>query len=80
MDNYVEVIISYLIKIVIVSMRELYELLYKIYIKELNHVVIGYPIDQTRLRLMFDIMNAIEYIRHGKPLTSEISKIIQYYE
>lgn len=61
-------------------MRELYKLLYETYIKELHRVNIGYTLNHDKLVLMFDIMNAIDYIKYGNPQLSEIHKIIQYYE
>lgn len=77
---YVDLKISHLIKIVIVNMKELYHLLYTTYIRELHRLNIGYTINHDELVLMFDIINAIDYIKNGSPKTSEIYKIIQYYE
>lgn len=77
---YVDLKISHLIKIVIVNMKELYNLLYTTYIRELHRLNIGYTINRDELVLMFDIINAIDYIKNGSPKTSEIYKIIQYYE
>lgn len=61
-------------------MNELYHILYKVYIRELHHLIIGYEIDHKNLQYMFDLMTAIDYIKYGNPKISEINKIIQYYE
>lgn len=61
-------------------MKNLYNLLYKTYIKELYKLNIGYIIDHENLEYMLDLMNAIDYIENGNPLVTEILKLVAYYE
>lgn len=61
-------------------MNELYAILCKTYIRELHKLNIGYTIDKTMIRYMFDLINTIDYIENGSPLLTEINKIIAYYE
>ena len=61
-------------------MNELYATLYKIYIRELHKLNIGYTIDKTIIQYMFDLINTIDYVENGNPLLTEINKIIEYYE
>lgn len=61
-------------------MNELYHILYRVYVRELHRLIIGYEIDHKNLQYMFDLMTAIDYIKYGNPKISEINKIIQYYE
>ena len=61
-------------------METLYILLLKLYLKELKRLNIGYSPDEEALTLMYDIMNAIDYIKNGGATNTEILKIIAYYE
>lgn len=61
-------------------MKELYAILYKTYIKELHKLNIGYTIDKSMIRYMFDLINIVDYIDNGNPTLTEINKIIAYYE
>jgi len=61
-------------------MKNLYTILYKVYVKELHKLNIGYTLDENLLQYMFDLVNAIDYIENGQPLLTAINKIIAYYE
>lgn len=41
---------------------------------------IGYEHNKNSIKMMNNIVNAIDYIKHGHPSSNEIIKIIQYYE
>lgn len=55
-------------------------LLYKLFVTELLNQNIGYDICLSNINKMFDIINAIDYIKRSHPEDDEIIKIIQYYE
>lgn len=58
----------------------LYNELYKIFVQELININIGHLPDKKALFTMNELINAIDYIKHGNPTNNEIIKIIQYYE
>lgn len=55
-------------------------LLYKLFVTELLNQNIGYDVCVSNVNKMFDIINAIDYIKRSHPEDDEIIKIIQYYE
>lgn len=61
-------------------METLYNILYNLYIKELDNLTIGYAFDSKHLTRMNDIANAIQYMKHTTIPASEELKIIQFYE
>lgn len=61
-------------------MNNIYNKLYNVYIKELHKLNIGYAMDNSTIKYMFDLINAIDYVDNGMPSTTEIYKIITYYE
>lgn len=63
----------------IVVVEQLNIKLYNLYYNELTNLNIGYQFDYNAIRLMMDIINAIDYINHGNPSRKEIEKIINYY-
>lgn len=61
-------------------MKELYNVLLKIFTNELERLTIGYTYDKRTLIFLDDLINAIDYIENSSPSNDEILKIIQYYE
>ncbi len=61
-------------------MEVLYKLLIKLYLKELHRLNIGYEYDEKNIIAMYDLINAIDFIKNGSPTNGEILKIIAYYE
>ena len=61
-------------------MDKLYTTLYGLFLNELNDLKIGSTYNNSRMQHMMDIINAIEYIKHGKLSRKEIIKILKYYE
>lgn len=67
-----------IIKIVVVEV--LHNKLYKLFTGELINLNIGYAFNRHTLFKMNEIINAIDYIENGNSTSTEIIKIIQYYE
>lgn len=63
----------------IVAVEELNIKLYKLFVKQLTELNIGYSFNEKALIEMMDIINAIDYIKHGYAYKSEIHKIISIY-
>lgn len=61
-------------------METLYLNLYKLFSNELMYLNVGYNMNETTLCKMMSLLNAIDYIQYGNPTSTEIVKIIQYYE
>lgn len=64
----------------IVAVEILYNILYRLFSKELVNLNIGYNFNSNTLCTMNEIVNAIDYIKHGCPHSEEVIKLIQYYE
>lgn len=64
----------------IVVVEVLYNILYKIFVKELLNLNIGYNFNDNNLREMINLVNAIDYIERNTLKNEEIIKILQYYE
>ena len=60
-------------------MDRLYKILMHVYLKELKHLNLGYPPDEKRINYMIDLINVIDFIKHGNPTANEIYKILEYY-
>lgn len=58
----------------------LYNILYKMFVKELLNLNIGYNFNDNNLREMMNLVNAIDYIERNTLKNEEIIKILQYYE
>lgn len=71
-------IIYYMVILNVVD--KLFDLLLKLYLKELVTLSIGYPTDSQRLDIMWELMLAIDFIQNGDPTSSEFFKIVAYYE
>lgn len=61
-------------------MEKLYNKLYILFLQELNCLNIGYRFNTARLQQMMDLLNAIDYIKYGRPSKKEIIKILKHYE
>lgn len=61
-------------------MEQLYQKLYKTYIRTLHGLNIGYKLEKSDVLYLFDLINAIDYIKNGCPTKTEFIKIIAYYE
>lgn len=61
-------------------MEILYNALYQLFSNELVNLNIGYIYNNKTLYAMNEIVNAIDYLKHGCPHNEEIIEIIQYYE
>lgn len=64
----------------IVVVEVLYNILYKMFVKELLNLNIGYNFNDNNLREMINLVNAIDYIERNTLKNEEIIKILQYYE
>lgn len=64
----------------IVVVEVLYNILYKMFAKELLNLNIGYNFNDNNLREMINLVNAIDYIERNTLKNEEIIKILQYYE
>ena len=63
-----------------VAVEILYNKLYRMFVKELINLNIGYNYNKEALYKMNELINVIDYIKYGEPDNEEIIKIIQYYE
>lgn len=66
--------------LMIVVVEVLYNILYKMFVKELLNLNIGYNFNDNNLREMINLVNAIDYIERNTLKNEEIVKILQYYE
>lgn len=58
----------------------LYNVLYRLFSRELMNINIGYEFNSKSLYSINELINAIDYIEKGHPTNEEVIKIIQYYE
>lgn len=60
-------------------MEELNTKLYKIFVKQLMELNIGYNYDPQAIEQMLDIINAIDYMAHGDLNKQNTQKILSLY-
>lgn len=67
-------------KKMIVVVEELNIKLYKLFVKQLTELNIGYDFEKNIMQGMMDLVNAIDYIRNGHANKYEIHQILGIYE
>ncbi len=60
-------------------MTNLLNLLYELYMEELNDLFIGYQHNVKRINHMWELIQIIDFIQHGNPTEDELRYLLEYY-
>lgn len=61
-------------------MEDILNELYTAYNELLNELSIGYPLDDKKIKYMWNLIHKLYFIRYENYANPEIVKILEYYE